>query len=513
MRTLGDWVRLNASRHAGREAFVGIDGRITFGEVAPRAARLARGLRELGVEDGSTVGVLAGNTVFNAEVFLAVAVSGGIYAAMNWRWSAPELAAGLLESDCRILIVEERFRTLAEAAVAHLATHPDAGEPPRIIVEDAVESVRRGSAVIESTVSPTDGLCLIYTGGSTGTPKAVLLSHQAALANALNERIDCRLGDLPDERGLVSTPMFHSAGLLSWLVTHFVAGKTTVLLDRFDEASFVEWVGRERITNTFVIPNMLRRLLEAGALSDPGVRASFRAMHTGAGLLRMPDKERYFEALPDARLYFRYGLSEAGPQVTRLLHEDILDPSVDGSIGQEYTLAETQLRKVDDPGRLAEVGELGEIVVRGPSLMTEYFRRPEATADVILDGWLRTGDLATKDERGYYFFRDRLKEMIKSGGENVYCAEIEQVLYLHPAVLEAAVVGVPDSTWGEEVRAVVSFRNGATATEADLSNFLRGHIAGYKVPKRWAFLPAEEMPRSGAGKLVKSELRKKVGWD
>lgn len=512
MRTLGDWVRLNARRHPAREAFVSADGRVTFGEAEGRAARLARGLRSLGVETGDTVGVLAGNSVFNAEVFLGVAVSGGIYTAYNWRWAAAELAEGIAESRTAVIITEERFESLLADALALLAADRGTVALPRVVRQGDVDALRTGSPEVEDWAQPGDGLCLIYTGGSTGKSKAVVLAHSAAVANALNEFMDCRIGMLPEERGLMSTPMFHSAGLLTWLVTHFVAGKTTILLDGFNEESFVEWVGRERATNTFMIPNMMRRLLETGALEDPGVKQWFRAMHTGAGLLRMPDKEAFLTVLPEARLYFRYGLSEAGPMVTRLLHEDILDPSVDGSIGQEYSLVESRLMSLEEDGRFSEPGELGEIVVRGPSVMLGYYGRPEETADAIRGGWLYTGDLAVQDERGYYFFRDRRKEMIKSGGENVYCVEVEQMLYLHPAVLEAAVVGVPDAQWGEEVRAVISLRAGRRATEQELAAFLREHIAGYKIPKKWAFLPAEEFPRSGAGKLVKEQLKAKLGW-
>ncbi|WP_341578249.1 class I adenylate-forming enzyme family protein [Microbacterium schleiferi] len=512
MRTIGDWTRLNAARHPGREAFVGVDGRVTFGDAAARAWSLARGLREAGVSTGDTVGVLGGNTVFNAEVFLGVAVSGGVYTAYNWRWAAEELADGIRESATAIVIVEDRFLPLLTDALALIAARRDTVALPRIIEQDEVSRLRIGDGPYVDDLTPEDGLCLIYTGGSTGTSKAVVLSHRAGTANALNEYLDLGIGALPEERGLLVTPMFHSAGLLTWLVTHFVAGKTTVLVDKFSEDDFVEWVGRERATNSFMIPNMMRRLMQAGAFSAAEVQRHFKALHTGAGLLRMPNKLEFVETMPEARLFFRYGLSEAGPMVTRLHHDDILDPSVDGSIGQEYTLVESKLLSLDGENREVEPGELGEICVAGPSIMTGYHRRPEATAATIVDGWLHTGDLATRDERGYYFFKDRLKEMIKTGGENVYCVEIEQVLYLHPAVLEAAVVGVDNEEWGEEVRAVVSFRDGQHADAIELSAHVREHLAGYKVPKQFAFLDAADLPRSGAGKLVKERLKQQLGW-
>lgn len=339
----------------------------------------------------------------------------------------------------------------------------------------------------------------------------MVISHGAGVANAINEIVDCQLGSRPGERGLIVTPLFHSAGLLCWLLSHFVAGATSILAPKFDAETLVDLVERESITNTFMIPNMMRQMMDTGVLADPVFRKNLKAVHTGAGLLRMPDKELFAQTLPDTDLFFRYGLTEAGPMVTRLRSEDMLDPEVDGSIGQEYFMIEAQLQ--DPDGQPVQAGELGEICVRSPSLMTGYFGRPEQTAEALRGGWLHTGDLATQDDRGYFYFRDRLKEMIKTGGENVYAAEVEQALYLHPDVLEAAVVGVPDLKWDEEVRAAIVLRSAATTSKEDLTTFLRGHLAGYKIPKQMVFLGRDDLPRSAAGKLVKSRLKHNLGWD
>lgn len=511
MQTINDLIRRASQREARREAYVAADGRIAFGEAAERAWQLARGLHAAGYRKGEVVGVLASNTVFNAELFLGIAAGGMIYGAYNWRWAAQELADGIAESGARVVIVQDELVDDLTAALDVLGAAGDVAVP-RVIEQGEVDRLRDGAGEFDAHIAPTDPLCLIFTGGSTGRSKAVVCSHQGALVNGLNERIDVHLGALPEERGLMSTPMFHSAGLLCWLVTHLLSARTLVLLDKFTEDEFVKWVSQERVTNTFMIPNMMRRLQQSGALRERGVQKHFRAMHTGAGLLQMPHKQEFIDTLPEAKLYYRYGLSEAGPIVTRLLHEDMLDPSVDGSIGQEYTLIETALAPLDGSDRAVEPEELGEIVARGPGIMLGYYGRPEATAETIVDGWLRTGDVAARDERGHYFFKDRVKEMIKSGGENVYCAEIEQLLYTHPAVLEAAVLGAPNETWGEEVRAVISLRSGAAATEAELADFLRERLAGYKIPKRFVFLAADELPRSGAGKLVKGDLKARLGW-
>jgi fatty-acyl-CoA synthase len=509
MRTIGEWIKLNHRRYPTREAIVDGNSRLTFAELAESAWGLGRGLRDAGVAAGDNVGVLAGNSTFNAEVFFGVAAAGGAYVAYNWRWAPAELAAGIKETGAKILLVEDRLVPNAEEALEILGRTEQ--ELPRLVRQGAeIDALRTGSGPLEDVATLDSPLCIIYTGGSTGTPKGVVISHGAAAANAFNEMYDCKMGSRREERGLIITPFFHSAALLCWLVPHFIAGATSVIAEKFNDELIVDLVGRERITNTFLIPNMMRRLMENGVFADPAIKTHLKAVHTGAGLLRMPDKQLFTDLLPDAELYFRYGLTEAGPMVTRLKPEDMLDPAVDGSIGTEYLLAEAQLQ--DPFGQPVRPGELGEICVKGPSVMTGYYGRPDATADAFRGGWLHTGDLAVQDERGYYFFRDRLKEMIKTGGENVYSAEIEQALYLHPAVLEAAVVGVPDPRWDEEVRAVVVLRNGLHANGEELSAFLRGHLAGYKIPKKIVFMGAEQLPRSAAGKLVKAQLKANLGW-
>ncbi|MEK9577782.1 MAG: AMP-binding protein [Aquiluna sp.] len=512
MHTIGDWLRLNYRRHPGKEALVGADSRLTYGELAERSWQLARGLASKGVSKGEVVGVLAGNSVFNAELYFGIASLGAVYGAYNWRWAAVELAGGVKESSPNWLLCEDRFRALAEEAMEILAADPDfAGTIPAIVSESEMSSLRAGEGEFHAEVSIDDPLCLIYTGGSTGVPKAVVLSHRAAVTNSINEMVSCELGVRPDDRGLVLTPMFHSAALLCWLTTHFISGATSIIAPQFDEETMVDLVERERVTNTFMIPNMMRRVMQAGVFSTPAFQQTFRALHTGAGLLRMPDKERFREILPNADLFFRYGLTEAGPQVTRLHTRDMLNPEVDGSIGEEYFGVEAEV-KYPGSDEICAPGDLGEICVRGPSLMWGYLNRPEATAEAIQGGWLRTGDLAVRDERGYFFFRDRLKEMIKTGGENVYSAEVEQVLYTHPGVLEAAVVGVPDLKWDEEVRAVIVVREGQEANEEDLKAHVRTQLAGYKVPKVFEFVAADFLPRSAAGKLEKSKLKTKLGW-
>lgn len=510
MRTIDSWMRLHSQKRPAHEALVGNDGRLTFGELAERSWGLARGLRSRGISESDRVGVLASNTLFNAEMFFATAVSGGVYTAYNWRWTESELADGILETQAKIILVEEQFLGQLEGALRRLEGHVDT--LPEVRVQGSqIDSLRDGKQPFSADIGLESPLCILYTGGSTGRSKGVVLSHRAAMANAINEIVDCSLGSRLNERGLIVTPLFHSAALLCWLVPHFVSGATSVIAPKFDDDTLAHWVESEAITNTFMIPNMMRKMMDLGIFSDPVFRKNLKAVHTGAGLLRMPDKEHFAESLPETELFFRYGLTEAGPMVTRLRSHDMLNPLVDGSIGHPYFMVEAQLQDID--GREVGIGEPGEIAVRGPSLMTEYYGRPDQTVEAFRNGWLLTGDVASMDEQGYFYFRDRLKEMIKTGGENVYAAEVEQALHMHPSVLEAAVVGVPDLKWDEEVRAAVVLRQGESVAKDELASFLRDHLAGYKVPKQMAFLEAEQLPRSGAGKLIKNRLKEQLGWD
>ncbi|MCX9192397.1 fatty-acid--CoA ligase [Carbonactinospora thermoautotrophica] len=507
MHSVADLVRLNARRHPDREAVV--DGRVrrTHAELSARAWALARGLLELGIRPGEAVGVLSGNSVFSAETFLGVVAAGAAYVPYNWRWATPEMVFGVNDSRARVVLVERDFREKfgeveATGKLEHVA---------HVIYEDdGYEALLRPGGAPDVAVTPEDIACILYTGGTTGFSKGVLLSHRAILTNALNETLDCAIGREPDDRGLITTPMFHAAALLCWFLPHYLTGACSVFLRRFDEEEVGWLVARERITNFFLIPNMIRRLLKAGTFETEGFRRYFRAMHTGGAALRMPDKLAVREVLPEVKLYYRYGLTEAGPMVTRLQPHDVFRPEADGSIGREYLLTEVQLQAPD--GSEVAVGEVGEICVRGPNVMTGYLNRPDATAEALRGGWLHTGDLAVRDEEGYLYFRDRSKDMIKTGGENVYCAEIEQLLYAHPAVMEAAVLGVPSSEWDEEVRAVVSLRPGQELDQAALVAYLRDHLAGYKIPKQIAFLPPESMPINPSGKIVKARVRELLGW-
>ncbi|WP_040783928.1 class I adenylate-forming enzyme family protein [Rhodococcus ruber] len=508
MFTLVDAIRRNERLVPGREALFDGTRRLTHGELADRAWRIAAGLRAQGVKPGDTVGVLAGNTAFSIETFLGIVAAGAAFVPYNWRWATEELTHGINETGARVVLVGDGF----DAAIAEVLAGGGLDGPITVVHEgEEFDHLLRSQSLRDVPVGPSDAACILFTGGTTGFSKGVVLSHSAILTNAVNEIADCRIGGRANDRGLVVTPLFHSAALLCWFLPHYVTGNSSVLVHKFVEDEIADLVARESITNMFLVPNMIRRMLKAGTFDTDGFRNHFKALHTGAGLLRMPDKLAVSALIPDVELFFRYGLTEAGPMVTRLLPHDMLRPEIDGSIGTEYLLTEVELRDLYD-GTPAAVGEIGEICVRGPNLMTGYFGRPEATKEVLENGWLRTGDLAVRDEQGYLYFRDRAKDMIKTGGENVYSSEIEQLLHTHPAVMEAAVLGVPSEEWDEEVRAVIAVRPGQSVTEVEIASFLRERLAGYKVPKMIALVGPNALPMNPSGKIVKTNIRAAMGW-
>jgi fatty-acyl-CoA synthase len=507
VETLIDFIRLNARRNPDRVAVVDENGRLTHAELAERAWALARGLAEIGVRPGDRVGVLAGNSNFAVETLLGTVAAGAVWVPFNWRWAREELVHGINLTRPKVVLVEDQFVSAFDAAEG--SGDMDAADLKVRRQGQDYESFLIPGGPLDIRMGPEDPLCILFTGGTTGTSKGVVLPQRSAIFNAVNEIADLGFGQYPYNTAINVTPLFHSAALLCVLIPNYITGGTNVLLHKFDEDTFGDLVEAEQVNSTFIIPNMIRRLLKAGFFDRTGLEC-FRQLHSGGGLLRMPDKEAVLAKMPHLELFFRYGLTEGGPMVARLRHEDILRSELDGSIGQEYTFCEVQLQDAD--GAEVPPGELGEICVRGPSVMLGYFDRPEESATTLRGGWLHTGDLAVRDEDGYLFFRDRAKDMIKSGGENVYAAEIEQLLYAYPAIMECGVLGVTSDEWDEEVRAVVALRPGGSVTEDELRDYLREHLAGYKIPKKFLFLEPGQMPVNPSGKIVKSRLREITGW-
>jgi long-chain acyl-CoA synthetase len=482
--------------------------RQTYGEFGQRVARLAGALQHLGMAAGDRVGMLALNSDRYLEYIMGVWWGGGVLNPVNTRWSVPEIVYSLDDCATAILIVDEHFSALAEgicsrARRAPLLVYAGEGEVPAGML-GYEQLIAQATPVEDAGRGGEDLACIMYTGGTTGFPKGVMQSH-------LNLWSACmpRMVDMPPIHGgrlLHVAPLFHVAGMARALI-QFLAGESHVLVAGFDALQTLQIIERERITETLLVPTMILALLAHPQLEDHDLGCLKRLTY-GASPSAGDMVEQVLARFPHLELSHSYGLTEACPVVSSNLPcNHTPEARVSGlsrSVGRGGLGVNVKI--VDPQGREVPRGTVGEIIVRGPNIMQGYWNKPEETAKALRDGWLYTGDAAWMDERGYLYIVDRLKDMIVTGGENVYSAEVENVLARHPAVAQCAVIGVPHEQWGEAVHAVVVRKPGAQVDEEQLRLFCREFIAGYKCPKSVAF--RDELPLSAAGKVLKRELRK-----
>jgi long-chain acyl-CoA synthetase len=465
--------------------------RLTYAETWSRCCRLAGALTQLGVQSGERVAILAWNSHQYLEVYMAVPASGRVVVPLNTRHAEPELCYALEDAGARLLITDRDPGALA-TMVERVIRLPDDYEA---LLAQAPEA-ELGMGVTENSLAG-----LFYTGGTTGASKGVMLSHRNLLANTTNWLIATQQG--PEDTYLVMAPLFHAAGSLAVLATVWTGGRQ-VLLPAFDPGAALDLIAAEQVTMTLGVPTMIAAMAEE-QLVRPRQVGGLRSLSHGGSPIATEVVRRARTAFPSTELVHAYGTTETAPLATLLRHEEQrIESDVARSCGQ--AIAGVDVRVFGPHGHDMLPGEIGEVVVRGPNVMQGYWNKPEQTAEVLRSGWYYTGDLGYMNDQGYIFLVDRAKDMIISGGENVYSTEVEEILYKHPAVLEAAVFGVPDEKWGEAVHAVVVPRVGQAVDAATLIAFCHQHIAGYKVPKQ-VDLRREPLPKSGPGKVLKRELR------
>jgi long-chain acyl-CoA synthetase len=467
--------------------------RFTYREVAARSACLAAGLRDLGLAPGDRVAVVGANCHRYLELYQTVPGAGFVLVPLNQRHTDVELGDALADSGARVLFTNRGIDGLP--GVVERVIDLDEGYE-RLLADGA------GATTVELPGLSGDDLAgLFYTGGTTGGSKGVMLTHHNLVANALN--LQAHGGVDADTVWLIAAPLFHAAGSLAVLATVW-HGARQVVLPAFDPGRALDLITSERVTATLVVPTMLAALAEE-QLVRPRDVSSLRTVTHGGSPVASETLRRARLAFPGVELVHTYGATETAPLATLLRHEDVLLDGPRGrSCGQPLIGVEVRITDVD--GHEVPHGSVGELRIRGANVMQGYWNKPDETAAALVDGWYRSGDLGSMDDEGYVFLVDRVKDMIITGGENVYSTEVEDVLYRHPAVLEAAVFGIPDDRWGEAVHAVVVLRPGAVADADELIAACRAAIAGYKVPKR-IDLRADALPKSGAGKILKRELR------
>jgi long-chain acyl-CoA synthetase len=500
--TIADIVRVQARRRPDAAALIVGDRTISFAELDARSSQAAQAFRAAGVGFGDRVAFVEKNGAEFFEVICGLAKLGAVGVPVNWRLAPPEMLHVIEDARARIVVVGSEFFGHLEAIEDRLTT------VSAIVAIGAHERWQGFEDWLSGhpdedpgfTTNSDDIALLMYTSGTTGLPKGVMLTNGNYLCKSSGIAAEWRFSS--DSVSLAVMPMFHMAGS-GWVLVGLYEGATTVVLRDVDPNDIVDSVVRHRITNLLLVPAVIQMMV-----SVPGVEAadfsSVRAIVYGASPITDDVLVKGLDRFGCEFLQV-YGLTETTGSVTQLdEHDPTGRPDLLRSCGKPYPWVE--LRIVDDDGHEVPVGTVGEVWTRSAQNMRGYWNNPAATAATITDdGWLRTGDAGYVDRDGYVYLHDRKKDMIVSGGENVYPTEVENVLMTHPDVGDVAIIGIPDEKWGEAVKAVVVPAAGAAPTEAELIAYARERLAGFKLPKSVDF--AEALPRNPSGKLLKRALR------
>ena len=494
-----DHLRRHAAQRPGKLAVVEGLRRLTYGELEALAVAFAGLLRTRGVLQRDRVAILAPSGIDWIVFFLGVQLCGATAVPLNWKLTPVEIANNARAMDVALVIVDPLLdKTLAEGIPVELKLL--AGGDGALSVASLIDTYK--DARVVSDVDEDDTQAIMLTGGTTSLQKGVMLSHRNIFWNTLQLVVDTEMNE--DDVTILATPLHHAGALLIWFIPHLYLGATSVILPEYSTEALIEAIAVNGVTNGWTPPSMTRDLLQHPLARERDI-SCFRRWYVAGGPFPRRDREEMKALIPGVKIFYQYGLTEAGVMVS-VLRDKEYDQSPD-SIGRAFSHCDVKIARED--GEMAKSGEVGEILVRSPSVMQGYFRQPEATAQTMRDGWLRTGDLGSMDEASYIRFHDRLKDMVKTGGNNVYSQEVEQVLQRHPSIREVAVFGMPSEKWGEEVTAVVVLRDGMQATAQDIQGFGREHLARYMVPKQIIFLPYEKLPVNYSGKIVKKDLRKR----
>jgi len=501
MLVLGDILRRQAHVRGDKTAYVVGAARMTYRAFHARSNQLAHALARLGVNRGDRVAVLASNRVEYPIVYFGVLKLGAIVVPVNARFTAAEVAHVLDHAEAETLVVAGEFAALIDALRAEgrlsLLRHMiglDGGTPALDALMDGETTDDVGVAVDER-----DPHVMLYTSGTTGAPKGTLLTHRTYFLQATTSHLQLGFGE--DDVGLSMFPMFHMGG---WALPlgFWHTGGTAVILPKAEPRLVLEAIARERVTYLYAVPTVFESVL-AVADFDRYDLSSIRLLGGGTAPMTRAQVERIMTRFRCPRMAILYGSTEAGP-VSVLRPRDVrLRPE---TVGRPYL--DVDVRLVDDAGAVVAPGAAGEIAVRSEFTMDAYWRNPEETARTKRDGWVHTGDLGVFDAEGFLSIVGRKKEVLRSGGESIFPAEIERVLLAHAAIREAAVVGIPDPHWGEAVVATVVLHPGATLTADDVVTHVRAHLAGYKKPRHVVFL--DELPRTAASRQVHKPLLREM---
>jgi long-chain acyl-CoA synthetase len=516
------------ARHAARDALVHEGERVTYAAYRAAALTLARQLVADGVAKGDRVAILMRNVPEWPIAFWGATLAGAIVTPLNAWWTGPELEYGLVDSGASVAIMDverwERVREHVDACTAlrkiYVARSSDDVADPRVERLESVVGAPNDWARLEEgalpdvPLAPDDDVTIFYTSGTTGKPKGAIITHRNIVSNMFNAanaqaRAYLRRGerpptpdpDAPQKAILLSVPFFHATGCFAVMLPAALGGAKLVMQRRWDVDAALALIERERITNAGGVPTIAWQILEHPKFGDYDL-SSLETLSYGGAPAAGDLVRRIRERFPKVQPGQGWGMTETSATAVSNYGEDYaLRPT---SCGVASMTGEARIMSLE--GQRLPVGAVGELWYKGPIVVRGYWQKPQATAETFVDGWVKTGDLARMDEEGFIFIVDRAKDMLIRGGENIYCVEVENALYDHPAVMDAAVIGLPHRTLGEEPAAVVHLKPGISADEQELRHWVSQKIAAFKVPVRVAFWP-ETLPRNANGKIMKRELR------
>ncbi|MGP3966715.1 acyl-CoA synthetase [Streptomyces sp. 6N223] len=495
---LGSWPARRARMSPRRTALVHADRQISYAELHERTNRLAHALRDLGVGHGDRVAYLGPNHPSFLETLFATSALAAVFVPLNTRLAAPEIAYQLRDSGATALVYAPSHATLVDelrGTGTDVRTYLGVGSAYESLLATA------SAEPIDEWVKRDDTCLIMYTSGTTGSPKGAMLTHGNLTWNAINVLIDLDLA--ADERALAAAPLFHCAGLNMLALPVLLKGGTCFLVESFDPGVVLNLIEQHRMTLLFGVPTMYDLMARHARWAQADL-SSLRTLTCGGSFVPAALIAAYRER--GLALQQGYGMTEAAPGALLLDREHAVAKA--GSAGVPHFF--TEIRVVRPDLTPVSTGETGEVLISGPNVMTGYWRQPDASAACFADGsWFRSGDAARVDDDGYVYIVDRIKDVIISGGENVYPAEIENLLLTHADIVDCVVIGTSDDTWGEVPRAVVVPREGVDLDPAAVLASLAGRLARYKIPK--SVIIVDELPRTASGKLLKPRVRELYG--
>lgn len=503
---VGHALTVSAERYPHKTAIEFLGESLSYATLLQRVNCLANNLRSLGISKGDRVGYIFPNCIQIVELYFATQKIGAVAVPLNHRLTYGELKHLLHVSECTVLVYDCSYGDMVKKLKNEL-------HGPSIFVcsgdlkksDYSFEQLRsEGSTAEPGTIINPDDLSRIqHTGGTTGLPKGVMRTHKAELFQVMSLLIQSKMGASADEVIFNQSPLHHQGGMI-WLLGSIFTGAKMIIGSSFDPVKVFEEIDRKRVTYLNILPpSAYLRLLETQAFKNYDL-SSVKMVNTGAGLSSAEIVEKIFDLFPNCEINYGWGQTETGVGTNNILSRSDFNNDRFTSIGRAAPLIE--LRLVDEQGDSIGIGKMGECIARGPTIMTGYYNQPELTAAVYKNGWVYTGDMLRKDHDGFYYMVCRKKDMIKSGGENVFAQEVEEVILRHPAVQECAIIGVPDQHLGETVAAIVKLKPGCDLTRAELQEHCKRVISSYKKPRIVIFV--DDLPMDSSGKVRKKELVK-----